>query len=59
MHMMSRRKKKAQDAMTGNERIKHVTRLAHTTLVQCPCTAKVALQGLGRGRREARKFTSE
>ena len=59
MHMMSGRKKMAQDAMTGNEPIKHVTRLAHTTLVQCPCTAKVALQGLGRGRREARKFTSE
>ena len=40
MHMMSRRKKMAQDAMTSNEPIKHVTRLVHTTLMQCLCTAK-------------------
>ena len=40
MHMMSSRKNIAQDAMTGNEPIKHVTRLVHTTLMQCLCTAK-------------------
>ena len=52
MHMMSRRKKMAQDAMTGNEPIKHDMRSALTTRVQCPCIAEALDVALERGRCE-------